>query len=60
MRLFSLHFEKVIKKSASVGRQTTITALRERQGQPLFCKAAACLQGNQHQSHGDLLGHKLL
>lgn len=39
MRL--LHFEKFIKKLASVGRRSTIIAIRGRQGQPLLCKAAA-------------------
>lgn len=60
MRLFSSHFETFIKKSASVGRGTTIIATGERQGQPLFCKAAGCLQTNRHQSHRDLPVHKLL
>lgn len=58
MRLLSLHLEKFIKKSVSVGKGTTGIVIRERQGHPLFCKQA-CLHSTQHHSRRDLLVLKL-
>jgi len=41
-----------MKKSASVGRETMIIAIKGSQGQLAFCEAAACQQADQHQSRG--------